>query len=62
MTTNPAPAAVRTYVEIDAEMAQAMDRDRKNKRLSRPAYLRTTLAAALIAAGELVPSIREASQ
>lgn len=62
MITNPAPAAVRTYVEIDAEMAQAMDRDRKNKRLSRPAYLRTTLAAALIAAGELAPAIPEASR
>jgi hypothetical protein len=62
MTTNGAPAAVRMYVQIDAELAQAMDRDRRDKRMSRPQYLRSTLAAALIAAGELVPSIREASQ
>ncbi len=62
MTTSPAPAAVRMYVELDGEMAQAMDRDRKDKRMSRPQYLRTTLAAALIAAGALAPSTSEASR
>jgi len=62
MTRNPAMAAVRMYVEIDGELAQALDRARRDKRQSRPAFVRTTLAAALIAAGELATAPREAGR
>jgi len=55
-------AAVRMYVEIDGELAQALDRARRDKRQSRPAFVRTTLAAALIAAGELATAPREAGR
>jgi|GEM_PF-6486634 len=62
MPTTTAPAAVRLYVELDGEVAQALDRARKDKRLSRPQFIRSTLAAALLEAGALASAIREAGR
>ncbi|TXN04207.1 hypothetical protein FV242_08305 [Methylobacterium sp. WL64] len=59
MTTNTAQVPVRLYVELDGEVAQALDRARKDKRLSRPQFIRSTLAAALLEIGALASAVRE---